>query len=391
MMLLSGTLALPDRVLTPGVVAIEGETIADVRPGPPGSPQQYVVPGFVDVHVHGIRGIDTLDRGGANPIAAMAAALPQYGVTAFCPTTIACEPDALGEMLGQLRAARAGEAAGSARILPAHLESNFINPEYRGAQPAGCLRSPRAALRPAFAERDDAAAGDLLGVVERARGDVGIVTLAPELEGGLDLVRWLAGRGYRVSLGHSGATYEQALDAIAAGARHATHLFNRMPPIGHRAPGLAGAILRSEAVAAEIICDGHHVHPALVHTTIAAKGPAKVMAITDGTALSGLGEGARATLGGQPIVASDTVALLPDGTIAGSLLTMDRAFRNLVTGMGLTLVEAALVCSTTPARELGLPELGRLEAGARADVVVLDEQWSVLQTYIGGQLAYSRY
>src|SRR5262249_53248318 len=154
--------------------------------------------------------------------------------------------------------------------------------------------------------------------------------------------------------GHSGATYEMALDAIAAGARHATHLFNRMPPVNHRAPGLAGAVLQADDIAAEVICDGVHVHPAMVRMTVAAKRPSRVLAITDATGAAGWPVGAAARLGGQPITAGAATALLPDGTIAGSVVTMDRAFQTLVSQVGLSLVDAATICATTPARELGL-------------------------------------
>ena len=163
-----------------------------------------------------------------------------------------------------------------------------------------------------------------------------------------------------------------------------------MPPLGHRAPGLAGAVLQSDEVAAELICDGYHVHPALVRTAVAAKGPSRIMAITDGTAVSGLPAGARGALGGQPITAGESAALLGDGTLAGSVLTMDRAFRMLVGKMGLSLVDAATVCATTPARELGLVGHGVLAPGAVADLVVLDAKLSVVQTYIAGQLVYAR-
>jgi N-acetylglucosamine-6-phosphate deacetylase len=216
------------------------------------------------------------------------------------------------------------------------------------------------------------------------------VTVAPELDGGLDLVRWLAARGHRVSLGHSGAGYEEALAAIAAGATQATHLFNRMPPFGHRAPGLVGAVLQTEDVAAELICDGVHVHPAVVRTAIAAKRPSRVLAITDGTAASGLPAGARAMLGGQPITVRDSAAFLDDGTLAGSVSTMDRVFQLLVGPIGLSLVDAATLCATTPARELGLVRHGVLAVDAVADLLVLDAQLAVVQTYVGGELVYSR-
>ncbi len=395
MIVLSGAaLVLPDRLLTPGTLTVEGDRIVDVRSGPGSAAfdHHYIVPGFIDVHVHGVEGCDTLDDG--NPVAAMAARLPRYGVTAFCPTTIACAPDALVRMLHDVRQARSTPPARSARVLPAHLESNFINAEFRGAQPIACLRSPRAALArtpaPSHLGPGRFSAADILAEIERAGADVGIVTLAPELEGGLDLARWIVSHGPRVSLGHSGATFEEGLAAITAGARQATHLFNRMPPLGHRAPGLVGAVLQSEEIAAEVICDGYHVHPALVRMAVAAKGASRVMAITDGTAVSGLPAGTRATLGGQPITAGESAARLDDGTLAGSALTMDRAFQTLVGKMKLSIVDTATLCSTTAARELGLAGHGVLARDAIADIVVLDSGLSVVQTYVAGQLVYSR-
>jgi N-acetylglucosamine-6-phosphate deacetylase len=323
-------------------------------------------------------------------------------VTAFCPTTVACSAAALRAVLDQVRHAREAPQPSSARVLPAHLESNFISAEYNGAQPADCLRSPRTlfdaagALKPIATSTSSATSdstftgSDILREIERATPDVGIVTLAPELEGGIDLVRLLAGRGHRVSLGHSGATYDESVAAIAAGARQATHLFNRMPALHHRSPGLAGAVLQSDEVAAELVCDGFHVHPGLLRATIAAKRPSRVMAISDGTAASGLPTGGRARLGGRAIVAGPSTALLEDGTMAGSILTMDQAFRLLVGRAGLSLVDAATVCSTTPARELGLVGHGVLAPEAVADLVVLDANFTVVQTYVAGQLTYAR-
>jgi N-acetylglucosamine-6-phosphate deacetylase len=401
MIVLSGAaVVLADAVLSPGTLVVDGGRIVDIRPDAPSASHadshfafhgHYIVPGFIDVHVHGVDGIDALDAGdGADPVALIADRLPRYGVTAFCPTTVACAPGPLRGVLDQVRRARTTPSPRGARVLPAHLESNFINPEYSGAQPSGCLRSPQGALGSGGSGGPNFSASDILAEIERATPDVGIVTLAPELDGALDLVKWLASRGHRVSLGHSGATYDQALDAIAAGARHATHLFNRMPPLAHRAPGLAGAVLQAEEIAAEIICDGFHVHPAMVRMAIAAKRPSRVMAITDATAAAGLPAGSPAMLGGQPITAGTATALRADGRIAGSIVTMDRAFQMLVGQAGLSLVDAATICATTPARELGLVGHGLLTAGAVADLVVLDAQLTVVQTYIAGQLVYAR-
>ena len=406
MIVLSGAaLVLPDRLLSAGTLVIEDGRITEIRPdattphGPSSFPfhGHYIVPGFIDVHVHGVDGADSQDPG--DPIAFIAGQLPKYGVTAFCPTTVACPPGMLRQVLDQVRRARETPRGRSARVLPAHLESNFINAEYRGAQPSGCLRSPQAALLPAEArsakvggsggsEPFDGA--DILAEIERAAPDVGIVTVASELAGGLDLIRWLAARGHYVSLGHSAATYDEALAGVAAGARQSTHLFNRMPPLHHRAPGLAGAVLQADEVSAEIICDGVHVHPALVRAAIAAKRPSRVMAITDATAAAGLPVGGRASIGGHAITAAGSTALLDDGTIAGSVTTMDRVFQFLVAAVGLSLVDAATLCATTPARELGLVGHGVLAPEAAADLVVLDANFAVVQTYVGGQLVYAR-
>jgi N-acetylglucosamine-6-phosphate deacetylase len=425
---LSGAeVVLPDRVLSPGTVVVDEGLIVEVKPSgsSPGGTSNfafhghYIVPGFIDVHVHGVEGIDTL--GSEMPVADIARRLPKFGVTAFCPTTVACSPAALQGVLDQVRGARETPDSQSARVLPAHLESNFISPEYKGAQPLGCLRSPRAALggwneaeraggagkaggalrlrsgqalRPRPGQAGDAGeefdGAAILAEIERGAPDIGIVTVAPDIEGGLDLIQWLTARGLRVSLGHSGATYEQAQAAIAAGARHATHLFNRMPPLDHRRPGLVGAILQAEEVAAELICDGTHVHPALVRTAVSAKRPSRMMAITDATAGAGLPIGAQTRLGDQTITVNESAAVLPDGTLAGSVLTMDRAFEMLVARVGFSPVEAAVMCATTPARELGLVGHGAIVPGAVADLVVLDAQFAVVQTYVAGRLIYNR-
>jgi N-acetylglucosamine-6-phosphate deacetylase len=436
MIVLSGAdVVLADRVLGPATVIIEDDTITDIEAGARGPMDgalhvaldgHVIVPGFIDVHVHGIAGHDVLDGPGA--VRAVAERLPRWGVTAFCPTTIACSPAALTALFDDIAGIRTGGHMTGARVLPAHLESNFIAAEYRGAQPLACLRKPPADPRAWVTGRgtgvaplsrpddsshlgrgqvspdpgatpvprpvaDDGAIGytaeDLLATIGAHRSDIGIVTMASEIEGGLELLGALCAAGVRVSLGHSGARYEEAVAAIDAGARHATHLFNRMRPMTSRDPGLTGAVLASGEVAAELICDGVHVHPAAMRVAIAAKRPERVMAITDGTAGSGLPRGASATLGGYPITVGDT-ALLADGTIAGSVLTMDRAFAALVSTVGVSLVDAAAMCATTPARELGLQGLGVIAPGSKADLAVLDRNFSVRQTWLGGVMVFSQ-
>ena len=385
-LLVGADLVLPDRVAANHTLVIEHGKIAEVsgslRSVASGERRldlsgHIIVPGFIDVHVHGVAGRDVQD--GAGSIAAIASVLPRYGVAAFCPTTVACSAQDLSVVLDEIRALRAAPPARSSRVLPAHLESNFISPDFAGAQPIACLRTPPRIAR-SLGDVDD----DVLRAIHAALPDVGIMTIAPELAGGLDLIRSLREAGIIVSIGHSAADYETSLAAIAAGATQATHLFNRMTPMTSREPGMVGAVLSSDEVCAELICDGRHVHPAAMRVAIAAKTASRIMAITDATAGSGLERGSSAMLGGRRITVED-VARLDDGTIAGSVLTMDRAFACLVGQAGAGLVDGARMCATTPARELGLQGHGVLAAGAVADLVVLDANLNVRQTWIGGE------
>ena len=387
-----GNLVLADGVVRGGALVIEDGRLVAVgadtgaRTGGPAGDVDctgcWIVPGFVDTHIHGAHGIDVLDGGDA--VARVAALLPRYGVTGFVPTTVACPPEALASFLAAVDACQSAPPGASARVLGAHLESNFINPDFQGAQPARCLRLPP---QPGDPPRADGAftGGAILATIDAHRAAVRIVTLAPELPGGLDLVRRLAGAGHRVSLGHSAATYEQGVAAIAAGARHATHLFNRMPPLSHRAPGLVGAVLDAgPEVTCEVIGDGHHVHAALVRLAVQAKGRAGIVAITDATAGAGLPVGATARLGEHTIHVRAGWAELRDGTLAGSVATMDGVFRWLARDVGLGVVTAAHLTATTPAHALGRADLGRLAVGGMADLVVLDDGLRVCQTWVAG-------
>jgi N-acetylglucosamine-6-phosphate deacetylase len=392
MIVLAGAgLVLTEGIHSPATVIIEGDRIMDVVPGSTSAgavARHYdlsgylIVPGFIDVHVHGVDGTDVLDapdeHDGRDALTKVAASLPKYGVTAFCPTTVACSVAALQRTLESIRRCREHPAAHGAQVIGAHLESNFVNPDYKGAQ-------PEEYLYPTSSE--DARA--ILREIERSGQSVSIVTLAPELDGAFNVIRSLVATGLRVSLGHSGASFEIAEAAVDAGARHATHLFNRMPPLHHREPGLAGAVLTRQEVMAEVICDGVHVHGPMIRLALAAKGPDRIMAITDGTAASGLAEGAVASLGGRRICVRGGAAHLDDGTLAGSVTTMERVFRFLVQQVGLSLSEASRVCSTTPAAALGLHDRGSVVKGAVADLVVLDRELVVKQTYVAGRLAYT--
>jgi N-acetylglucosamine-6-phosphate deacetylase len=381
--LTAARIVTPQSVLEPGTLVVEGDRIVNVRAGRVADARDLgdrtIVPGFVDVHVHGVEGVDALTVAGG--VTRIARSLPKYGVTAFCPTAVACAPRELRAFLMEVATARTSRDPLSARVLPAHLESNFINPEYCGAQPRRYLRQPPNG--PARQHDEEFTAADVLHEMERASSEVGIVTLAPELPGALDLISALVRAGQRVSLGHSGATYDEGLAGVRTGACHATHLFNRMPPFSHRAPGLVGAVFDSEGVTAELIADGHHIHPAVGRIAIRLLGTHRTIAVSDGTAVSGLSPGAVAQLGSEPITAGSDVARLPDGTWAGSVATMGSVFRNLVRLYGCGLAEAARLCSTNPAQRMGA-EFGTMTSGALADFVVLGPDLEVLETFVAG-------
>ncbi len=393
-----GDVVLADRVVPGATLLVEDGRIVAVDPkagaGPAGATIVdargcHVVPGFIDVHVHGVNGHDTLDAG--SPVAEVARALVRFGVTSFCPTSVACAPGALASFLAQV-ATRRGVTGDGARVLPAHLESNFISPDYAGAQPLECLRMPPhgpGGRRSPAPDPVEFSADDILEVIGRHRADIGIVTLAPELPGGIDLVRTLAAAGHCVSLGHTGADYETALAAVEAGARHVTHLFNRMTPLLHRAPGVTGAAIESDAVAVELIADGVHVHPAMCRFAIGVKGASRVMAVSDGTAAAGLPVGATTSLGRRRIHVRSHAAVLDDGTLAGSVAMMNRIFATLVTACGASVVDAVAMCAGTPARQMGLAGHGVIEAGAVADVAVLAADFNVRHTMVAGRMVYS--
>lgn len=382
----------PDRVLDGATVVVQDDRIVEIVSGatPEGSGDVdcgggWVVPGFIDAHVHGAHGIDTLD--GPDAVSRLAAVLPRYGVTGFLPTSVACPPDVLARFLAGVDVAMRQPGPAEARVLGAHLESNFINPDYKGAQPASCLRRPPRPDEPAIEDGVYTGAAIRHAIAVHASA-VRIVTLAPELPGGLALVRDLAAAGHRVSLGHSAATFEHAQAALAAGARHATHLFNRMPPLSHRAPGLAGAMLAADdGVTCEVVADGFHVHDAMLAVAFRARGRGGLLAITDATAAAGLPRGTRVRLGEHEIQVGERCAELADGTVAGSITTMEAVFQRMAALVGV--LDAVHTVATTPAAAAGRPDLGRLEAGALADLVVLDGAARVRQTWVGGRLVWN--
>ncbi|RMG10059.1 MAG: N-acetylglucosamine-6-phosphate deacetylase [Planctomycetota bacterium] len=358
-MKLTGRTLLADGKLRSGTLTLADGRVRGFTPGP--ARPCFVLPGFVDLHVHGGGGADVMD--GAEGVAAVASFHLRHGTTALCPTTVT-------RPLRELEAAVAAVGSVSdgperARILGTHLEGPFLAPARLGAQPPHALAPDPQALRRLL-----------------AAGPVAAVTLAPELPGALELVRLLVGRGIRVGLGHTDCDAAEAAAAFEEGAGGATHLFNAMRGLHHRKPGLAAAALEAPKTVHEIILDGVHVHPSLFRIAYrAARG--RLALVSDAVRACGLPPG-ESELGGQRIVVAADRATLGDGTLAGSILTLDRALRKAVSA-GLSVEEASDLLSRNPADALGRTDLGRIVPGGPADVVVLDEDLRLRSVLRGGQ------
>jgi len=359
---LRGSVVGPSGALRHALVSIAGGRIVEVELAGPGDPEAIIAPGFIDLQVNGFAGHDAGDGEGA--IGAISERLPSTGVTGFLPTLIS-RPVAEGRRF--VRAVADAPAPG-ARVLGAHLEGPFLNPDYRGAHDERFLVLPAP-------ER----VGEVLEQPPR------MLTLAPELAGGLEAVRRLACAGVLVSAGHSGATYDEGLAAFEAGVRFATHLFNTMPRLHHRAPGLVGAALDDSRVTAGIVADGVHVHHSLLALAGCAKGPRGLALTTDQVAAAGMPPG-RYRLSGRDVIREGDTVRLDDGTLAGSAATMDLLLRRAAEQFGLH--RALAMASRTPARVLGLHGRGRVAAGCDADLVVLGPDLRVRRTLVAGRTVY---
>ena len=329
---------------------------------------RIVCPGFVDLHVHGGGGGQFTD---GDPDACLRAARfhAAHGTTALLATTVTASPQALLAAVRAIADAMAVEPL----IVGAHLEGPWLSHARRGAQDAAHLRPPDPA--------------ELAALVEAGGGGVRLVSLAPELPGAIATIEAAVAAGAVAALAHTDATYDQASAAIDAGARHAVHTFNGMRPLHHREPGVIGAVLDRPEVGCELIADGLHVHPAAIRLVARAKGPDGVVLVTDAIEAAGLGDGDY-RLGGEAVEVRDGRAVTPDGSLAGSTLTMDAAVRNAHRWLGVPLGDAVALASRNPARVLGLDgRKGRLAAGHDADLVVLDEALRPVATMAGGRWA----
>jgi N-acetylglucosamine-6-phosphate deacetylase len=381
--IVGGTVVTPSEAIINGTVLCEDGRISYVgRPeGVAPEPDsliieaggQIVMPGFIDTHFHGSGGDDVMANG-VEGLHRIQKSLVRFGTTGFLATTIAARHDELLRSIEETLAARQRASEGAA-ILGIHLEGPYMNVSFKGAQPEWGIRDPN---------HDECRELLLAG-----GGLVRIMTLAPELPGGLELIRLLTAAGVEASLGHSTADYEMALAAIEAGATRATHLYNAMSGVHHRKPGLAAACLCEPGIQAEIICDGVHVNPHMVDLAWKAKGRDGLTLVTDATAAQGHGDGVY-TLGDFEIEVRGPLCTLRDGvTIAGSVLTMNRAIGNALAFTGMSLVDVAAMAATGPARVCGVAgQTGSLEVGKQADFAILNADFSVARTIIGGVTVY---
>ena len=334
-----------------------------------------LAPGLIDVHIHGGAGHDVME-GSDESLAAVERLMTKHGVTSYCPTTVTAPIDATLRSLDALsnavgRASRDNGDGTRARPLGIHFEGPFLSHAKRGVHPPALLQP---ASRELF-ERMWQAAG----------GRVSVMTIAPEIEGAIDLIAEVRRRGVCVSLGHSDAELPQARAGIKAGARHATHTFNAMRPLDHRHPGLLGAVLTDRTVTADIIVDGIHVDPVMVDLFLRAKGFEGAVLITDAISATGMPDGTY-MLGGFPVQVHDGRCEF-DGRLAGSVLTLDRAVRNTMQFTGTSLQNAIRMATLNPAGVLGIAQhKGNLSVGADADIAVFTPAGEVVRTIVGGVL-----
>jgi N-acetylglucosamine-6-phosphate deacetylase len=364
--IVSGRLVLEDRIL-PARVQIENGWIVGVEPDGTEADGPYISPGFVDVHVHGGGGYGAMD--GPEALSGMARALLRHGVTGFLPTAVTASFDTLSAFAANVRNWMPQAPADGAEPLGFNLEGPYINPEKMGAQNPAFIQVP--------AEADRRRLEDLLDGLR-------FITMAPEVPGALDLIRWFALHDVVISLGHSNASYAIAAAGYAAGARSTTHIFNAMSGVHQHEPGLAVAALADDGAFVEMIADGHHVDRSVWPLVWRAKRPDRLVFVSDAISMAGAGQG-RFSLGGLEVeIVGDECRLVSDGHLAGSVIAIDTAVRNMVQA-GLSLPRAVAAATQNPLGLLGVADRGRLAPGQRADLVELDADLRVHRVMRAGR------
>jgi N-acetylglucosamine-6-phosphate deacetylase len=361
-----GRLVLDDSIVSGRLHLVDGH-IAAIEADDAEAAGPFVVPGFVDVHVHGWGGHDAM--GSTADLDGMARALLRHGVTSFLPTAVTASLDTLRAFADRVRAWMPSAPADGSAPLGFNLEGPFISPQRRGAQ------------NPAYIAD---AASVAFGELEPLLAGMKVMTVAPEIPGGLGLISWLAAHGVAASLGHSAATVEEAMAGYAAGGRTTTHLFNAMTGVVHHAPGLAVAALTDDAAFVELVADGHHVHPSIWPIITRAKPANRLILVSDALAIAGMGEGRGLSGGLEVEVRGSRLTLAGTDTLAGSVIALDTAVRNLVRS-GIPLPAASAAASRNPLAMLGVTDRGRLAVGQRADLVELDDDLEVRRVARAGE------
>ena len=326
----------------------------------------YLLPGFVDVHIHAFGGRDTMQ--GEEAVRAMSRELLRLGVAAFCPTTMSADPEETLRAVRGIRAVMDRPEPAGALVLGAHMEAPFLQESRAGAQRREFFTDPSMEVL------EKLTGGDT--------GAVKLITVAPEKAGSEAFIRQAAAAGIHVSVGHTSATAEQTHQAAEWGADHVTHTFNAQTPLHHRAPGGPGAALTDDRLYCEMICDGIHLHRDAVRLLARCKGPERAVAITDAMEAAGLPDGEYA-LGGQKVDVRNGEARLADGTLAGSVLTMPAALENLIHLFGIRPEDACAMCTCTPADSVGEKLAGRIVPGAPAILTRWNKDWRMTGTVTG--------
>lgn len=375
---INGKIVLPDSVVCGKALAFDSESgkICGVAENVPSDAQiidakgNYVAPGLVDIHIHGYLGEDTCD-GKPEGIRKIAYGIAQNGVTAFLPTTMTVSKDQIVAALDAVRSLKEESKTWSgAEIIGVHAEGPFINPSKKGAQAGENILAPDADF---IIENSDI---------------ITSVTLAPEMDEGHKCIKKLAAESdVLISMGHTDASFEEAMSAAKDGIHHATHLFNAMSALAHRNPGVVGAALASDHVSVEIIADTFHIHPGLYSIIAKMKGDRMIL-ITDCTRAGGMSDG-EYELGGQPIFLKGIECRLIDGTIAGSVLKLNGAVKNVLDHTDLSVSDVFNMASLNPAKAIGCADrIGSLEEGKDADIIITDENINIIQTIKKGKTIY---
>lgn len=371
--IINGKVILHDEIVEKNVF-IEDDKIIEISERQPDNEEiidakgLYVSPGFIDVHTHGRGGSDTM-YATFEDLNTISKATLKTGVTTFLPTTMTMPVADITKAVDNIATYK--DKVEGAQVLGTHLEGPFFNKKYKGAQPEECMILPTVE--------------NYLSFVKDHQDIIRKISIAPELEHSLELIAYLKDKNTVVSLGHTNATYEQAQAAIDAGATSGTHTYNAMTPLTHRAPGVVGAIMINDTVYAELILDGIHVNYAAAKALLRTKGKDKVILITDSLEAAGM-ENGKYLLGNQDVYVKDGEARLIDGTLAGSIVSMNVAVRNAHEHLGLKLNEAVNLASYNPAQSLNEPLLGEIKVGNYADIIFFDEKINIQQTMMKGQL-----